>query len=139
MIKDAIIRIGLSFCNEGRSLSSGSGKLDRISFGRMTRDSYEAAPSANGVARFLRVADDPAGGRGIVTILPGDAACKTVIEKSTEWVCSFRVVTSGCRPYRAAGKDCGARRWICKEIGVCDARSFFYRQLIASGAWGRER
>ena len=42
MIKDAIICICLLRCNEVLSLRAGSGKLDRIPFGRMTGHTYKA-------------------------------------------------------------------------------------------------
>jgi len=46
MIKDAIIRISLSRCDEVPSLlRSDSGKLDPISFGRKTRHSESALDS----------------------------------------------------------------------------------------------
>jgi len=42
MIKDAIIRIFLSRCDEVPSVRDDSGKLDPISFGRITRYSEKA-------------------------------------------------------------------------------------------------
>jgi hypothetical protein len=44
MIKDAIIRIYLSSCDEVPSLRSDSGKLDPISFGRITLLGERAEP-----------------------------------------------------------------------------------------------